>query len=339
MLSATSLLVTLPIFWHVPPIAPRNEPEQSTSAPEPADDIDPDSPDWVPPLATVDVERESSCADSARGADGKCPPTRIVSPNAFLVKAEDAPWQVSIQTYNVPRFTRAQLGGLPEWNKRHKCGGTIISQRWVLTAAHCLTKLRMQDNFDLRVRVGATDLADPNGCFYQVGEKIRHKAWKKKLKAHDIALLELKPNPRGNCPDRLTPVTLHASGQKMPDKEWVQAIGWGKTKEGGNQSAVLLGADMESMGPIPCREIFNDEHDRVVSTNVCAIGPQTDTCQGDSGGPLFWTDGRRRIQVGIVSWGRGCARPNTPGIYTDVAYYIPWIVKHTGEIPKQARIP
>jgi len=95
--------------------------------------------------------------------------------------------------------------------------------------------------------------------------------------------------------------------------------GWGTTSSGGSISNVLLKADVVVQNNTVCTSQYGTAF--IATDMICASAPGTDTCQGDSGGPLFVNG----VQVGITSWGYGCADPNYAGIYTRVTTYLGWI--------------
>lgn len=293
--------------------------------------VDEDARLHRPELDTMVIETEDRCADHARDAQGNCPPMRIAGANAIVASEGMAPWQVSIQSYKWKNYTAEELRRWPEWELRHKCGGTVLSKRWVLTAAHCLNDARLKPSFDLRLRIGQNDLTPMGGCEYRVGKRIRHENWTKAAKAHDVGVLEILPHPDPACMAALTPIDLDIGQFEFEDGDTLRVFGWGKTTEGdsGRGSARLLAADLEYWDVNACRAALED--DRVVYTNICAYKDQADACKGDSGGPLIMQKSNKpRVQVGIVSWGKGCARQDYPGIYTKVREYIPWIEQNTG---------
>jgi hypothetical protein len=127
------------------------------------------------------------------------------------------------------------------------------------------------------------------------------------------------------------------AGKRFEELQFVRALGWGKTRPepDGRASAILLGVDLDL---VPRPDCGKDPYyrPRLGETTVCAAREGKDTCTGDSGGPLLLSYVRRRpgsgqvvdgdtVQIGIVSWGKGCAQEGRPGVYTRVAAYRDWI--------------
>lgn len=162
----------------------------------------------------------------------------------------------------------------------------------------------------------------------------------------DIAMVYLERNVKFN--PLISPICMPNSPQ-LRSKSYVDTnpfvAGWGKTQEGGETSNVL----QELMVPVLKNEVcqrsyeairlyFGDnQFDRAV---ICAgvLAGGKDTCQGDSGGPLMTVDDGgvktpRFYLIGIVSYGRGCARANTPGVYTSTQYFMDWILEQLQNTP------
>lgn len=104
--------------------------------------------------------------------------------------------------------------------------------------------------------------------------------------------------------------------------------GWGAVKSEGSQSNVAKKTFVKVLSQEECK------HASVIGRhlekdNLCAYGEGTDSCQGDSGGPLMWNVSSRYEQIGVVSWGIGCATKDAPGVYSRVTEFLDWIVAHT----------
>lgn len=193
----------------------------------------------------------------------------------------------------------------------HFCGGSVIAKRWVLTAAHCMEG---ETPKALQVAVGRTDLEDTSrGQTLKVDRIVVHPKYAD-TGTYDAALVhvtarmrvpKMRLNPLGND-------TLESDGVPLT------VTGWGTEFFGSPViPSNMKEVDVQAVSDANCTtnrpQGFQD------ATEVCAESLGGDSCQGDSGGPLF---GRlasgRRVQVGIVSYGLGCATPEFPGVYGEV---------------------
>jgi secreted trypsin-like serine protease len=116
--------------------------------------------------------------------------------------------------------------------------------------------------------------------------------------------------------------TLKIANTTAYDNGTFTIAGWGAATEGGGQQRYLLKATVPFVSDATCNANYGG--DLIPAEEICAgyASGGVDTCQGDSGGPMFRRDASNAwIQVGIVSWGNGCARPNYPGVYTQVSYF------------------
>ncbi|XP_072029649.1 uncharacterized protein [Amphiura filiformis] len=212
----------------------------------------------------------------------------------------------------------------------HQCGATLINQRWAITAAHCV------GNFHSAI-FGDTELGkpSPNHKPYRFLKIISHPTYDQTMfdEEHDIALLYLPE--RVNYTNFVLPSCLATIDDETLAYRECHAIGWGSTMEEGLVSERLQEVMIPLISPDGCRAKLGA---RAISDNmICAGQPQggIDTCQGDSGGPLV-CQGFDDVWhlVGVTSFGYGCGRPNTPGVYARVSQYINFIedtIKETEE--------
>jgi len=199
------------------------------------------------------------------------------------------------------------------------CGASIISDRWALTAAHC-TGAQFPSN--QRISVGSLrhdGAGNPGATYYWVEQAIDHPSFSGSNLDYDVALLYLS-DPITFGP---TVQPLPLAPTNAPTYAGVQTTctGWGTTTEGGSVSPILREVTYPIISNAECSSYYNG----VTARMVCAYEPGKDSCQGDSGGPFFVPSGSGYLDVGIVSWGQGCARVGAPGVYTRISSVRSWI--------------
>nr|QHB21562.1 venom S1 protease 17 [Platymeris rhadamanthus] len=211
------------------------------------------------------------------------------------------------------------------------CGGSIITAYHVLTAAHCTFTLNRA--IPLVVGVGEHNLStkkETNATqLIPVEKVINHEKFKTSEAQHDIAIMVLKEEIKFN--KIVGPVCLPNKKIDLEEK-FVRVMGWGRLSFKGEQSRVLMKADLKVIDFVQCAIFYKrlrleDPH------QFCTFGHDKDTCSGDSGGPIVLLDPEtnRYTQVGVVSYGKGCAKEDMPGVNTDIYYFIDWIHKKIQE--------
>uniref|UniRef100_A0AAR5PNW0 Peptidase S1 domain-containing protein n=1 Tax=Dendroctonus ponderosae TaxID=77166 RepID=A0AAR5PNW0_DENPD len=200
------------------------------------------------------------------------------------------------------------------------CGGSLVAESYVLTAAHCVRKLRRSK---IRVILGDHDQStttDAPAKMRAVSSIIRHRNFDTDSYNHDIALLKLRKSVEFT--KNIRPICLPAI--RDPAGKTGIVVGWGRTSEGGNLPNIVQEVEVPILTPNQCKAM-KYRASRITSYMLCAGRGAMDSCQGDSGGPLLVHNGDKYEIVGIVSWGVGCGRPGYPGVYTRVSRYINWL--------------
>jgi len=205
------------------------------------------------------------------------------------------------------------------------CGGSLIADRYILTAAHCTEGLRAAD---LNVRLGEHKISsssESQTVTRSVSKIINHENYQGGSEINDIALLQLSSPVEFRS--EVWPVCLPPSTPSYANKV-ATVTGWGTTSSGGSVSDVLREVDVKVKANSDCQSSYGSSN--IKETMLCAGAPGKDSCQGDSGGPLVFKDGGNNYdQIGVVSWGYGCANPSYPGVYTRVSKYLTWIKDNT----------
>ncbi|HEX8869376.1 MAG TPA: serine protease [Lentzea sp.] len=207
-------------------------------------------------------------------------------------RVSDTPWVVAITT------TDGQL----------ICGGALVAPDKVMTAAHCATLKGVlgkdqRPAAQLHVVAGRTDLRSTGeGVEASVAEVWRHPDYREVTKGDDVAVLTLA---------RALPYRTISLGEAGDEGT---VLGWGRTAENAPPSMTLRKVTVPILSDQEC---MMKEPDYRPGAMVCAGRGNRDACTGDSGGPLVV---RGRL-AGVVSYGRGCARADEPGVYTRLAHY------------------
>ncbi|KAG8222287.1 hypothetical protein J437_LFUL003268 [Ladona fulva] len=202
-------------------------------------------------------------------------------------------------------------------NKRHVCGGVILQEDAILTAASCI-----QGDYASSIQVveGSNQL-DVGGTEHKGHEKFPHpgydieKSWK-----NNIAILKLETPIKFRW--GVVPVKLPEAGAEIEPGTTASAVGWGSQAAGENATNDLYKVDLPIVDLNVCNETYHPYSLNVFDNEICAGGVEGEgTCDGDTGGPLFIDN----EIVGIASWGKPCAEESFPTVFMKVSHYVDWI--------------
>lgn len=220
-----------------------------------------------------------------------------------------------------------------------KCGGSLINERYVLTAAHCIRNV--PERWKLHsVRFSVIDAISAENCTTVEDEEICRQEFKPEQirvhpeynkdainKLHDIAIIKLDEDVTFS--KYVKPICLPFDEQiaEMPiEDEEFTVTGWGQT-EREIVSRFQLHVEINGKSNDMCNEVFGKANVTLTENHLCVGGDAgKDSCKGDSGGPLLRLVATNWYQVGVVSFGaKRCGSEGFPGIYTNVAKYLDWI--------------
>ncbi|MFE2072178.1 serine protease [Streptomyces misionensis] len=238
----------------------------------------------------------------------------------FPIDVSQAPWTVALSSRD--RFGGTRAGQF--------CGGVAIARTTVLTAAHCMTEDVLggpPDRVrDLKVIAGRTDLLSDEGQEIAVREVRVNPGFDSATNSGDFAVVTLaEPLPQSAVIGMAGPGDeAYTPGTKA------LVTGWGDLTGGGAYAHRLHAANVHVLADDRCSRAYPGGPEGVyrAGSMLCA-GEATggpDACQGDSGGPLV-ADGRL---IGLVSWGSGCGRPGSPGVYTRVSEVVRALASEDG---------
>lgn len=263
---------------------------------------------------------EIDCEDESDEAGCKCGTKPYKSSRIVGGKDSDEgewPWQVSLHMKT----------------QGHVCGASVISNSWIVTAAHCVQdseKYRYSQPDQWEVYLGLHSQSETSTATLKgVKRIIPHPRYDHVSYDNDLALMELDSPVILN--QNIWPICLPEPTHDFPVGKSVWITGWGKLREEIESVAeVLQKAEVRIINATVCNRLLDDGiTPRMICAGVLTGG--IDACQGDSGGPMSSTEGNGRMFLaGVVSWGDGCGRRNRPGVYTRVTEYRSWIRQMTG---------
>ncbi|XP_069907034.1 serine protease 44-like [Oryctolagus cuniculus] len=228
------------------------------------------------------------------------------------------PWQVSLQVHD-----------------RHICGGSLITSRFILTAAHCISS---DQKYSVRMGDKMLVSSSPNAVVVPVRDVVIHQNFSFRTLTHDIALALLAFSV--NFSSYIQPVCLPEKSVEVKTGTPCWVTGWGRLSERGPSkiAAELQELEQDIVLYEDCnakfQKVFGSSRDYVGEGVICSYRPQRHSpCQGDSGGPLVCEIRKTWFQVGIVSWGVNCGAAPVPAVYTQVSEYREWIKTIVSQAP------
>lgn len=217
------------------------------------------------------------------------------------------PWQVAIMDSSFFQY----------------CGGSILNESWVLTAAHC--EVGVGD----KIGAGHSKLTTmrTNGQIRTVAQVITFSGYVTSEQGKDVMLVKVNaPFDLSGPNAKAIAIATEADATYFAPGAVATVTGWGTLRADGASPNQLQRAELD----IATAAAVRNSYGTLSADQIGAYRSGRDTCQGDSGGPMTVRKNGTPILVGVTSWGEGCAEPNTPGMYARVPSFASWIISKIG---------
>uniref|UniRef100_A0A8C8R707 Enteropeptidase n=1 Tax=Pelusios castaneus TaxID=367368 RepID=A0A8C8R707_9SAUR len=233
--------------------------------------------------------------------------------NGKIVGGSDAkegawPWVVSLF-----------FNGMPT------CGASLISDEWVVSAAHCVYGRNLIPSHWKAVLglYNSWNLTYPQTVIQEIDQIVINPHYNKRTKDSDIAMMHLQF--KVNYSDYIQPICLPEANQQFLPGINYSIAGWGSTTNHGSPSTILQEAEVPHITNEKCQQQLPEYN---ITENMICAGYEEggiDSCKGDSGGPLMYQDNNRWLLAGVISFGYQCGLPQRPGVNVRVTQYLDWI--------------
>ena len=256
-----------------------------------------------------DKDKKESKEKSQSGSSGGGGSNKNKDKHAFASSRIIGGTETERNKYTFPVSLQDQIG--------HFCGGSLITRNAILTAAHC-------QGGPYEIVLGLHDLGDNDGQVFEMNREVPHPNYDDSISDMDFMVVFF--SGEAELDDQVGFISLNKDSSFPSVGKDVTVMGWGVVDTAANELAdALMEVDVTVLSNDDCADSSDgiDSYKGQISENMlCAQGNRKDSCQGDSGGPLV-VDGN--TQVGVVSWGIGCAEPEFPGVYARVSQAYSWI--------------
>uniref|UniRef100_A0A8D0GXK5 Enteropeptidase n=1 Tax=Sphenodon punctatus TaxID=8508 RepID=A0A8D0GXK5_SPHPU len=211
------------------------------------------------------------------------------------------------------------------YNSKHTCGASLVSDEWLVSAAHCVYGRNLIPSLWKAVLGLHTtlNLTNPQTVIQEVDQIVINPHYNKRTKNSDIAMMHLQV--RVNYTDYIQPICLPEKNKQFLPGINCSIAGWGRIENQGSVANILQEAEIPLITNKKCQQQMPEYN---ITENMMCAGYDEggiDSCQGDSGGPLMCQVNDKWFLAGVTSFGYQCALPHRPGVYAKVTKFVDWI--------------